>query len=131
MEKINFQNGASGNTPLNATNLNKLQENIENSIKSFVGSSEETGYCELPNGLIIQYGIVDLVNSTSDSSTGGFSQTVTFPKPFKSFCNVQLTPMYGNGIFDALLKRKSLTDVTITSGVNLVGTSAYWLAIGM
>lgn len=29
MEKINFQNGASGNTPLNATNLNKLQDNVE------------------------------------------------------------------------------------------------------
>ena len=29
MDKINFQNGVSGNTPLNATNLNKMQENVE------------------------------------------------------------------------------------------------------
>lgn len=29
MIKINFKNGASGKTPLNATNLNKMQDNIE------------------------------------------------------------------------------------------------------
>lgn len=32
MDKINFQNGESGATPLNATNLNKLQDNVENAI---------------------------------------------------------------------------------------------------
>lgn len=32
MEKINFQNGVSGGTPINADNLNRLQDNIENAI---------------------------------------------------------------------------------------------------
>ena len=32
MDKINFQNGVSGKTPLNATNLNKMQENVEKAI---------------------------------------------------------------------------------------------------
>lgn len=36
MDKINFQNGVSGNTPLNATNLNKLQDNIEKALKGTV-----------------------------------------------------------------------------------------------
>lgn len=37
MDKINFQNGASGNTPLNATNLNKMQDNVE---KEFTNTSK-------------------------------------------------------------------------------------------
>ena len=80
---VNFENGV---IPINDTNLNKaqtdLQEQIDN-LKIFDGTSEETGYCELPNGLIIQYGIIDLTKSTSDSSTGGYSQTVIFPKAFQ------------------------------------------------
>ena len=32
MDKINFQNGTSGNTPLNANKLNLMQTNIENAI---------------------------------------------------------------------------------------------------
>lgn len=32
MKKINFKNGAAGKTPLNATNLNSLQDNVEDEI---------------------------------------------------------------------------------------------------
>ena len=41
MKKINFQNSASGNTPLNAENLNQMQENIEESCV-IVSSTEPT-----------------------------------------------------------------------------------------
>ena len=36
LEKINFRNGASGKTPLNSTNLNKLQDNVESYTKKYV-----------------------------------------------------------------------------------------------
>ena len=32
LEKIDFQNGSSGNTPLNRTNMNKIQENTQNAL---------------------------------------------------------------------------------------------------
>lgn len=53
MQKINFQNLPSTTTPINATNLNQLQTNIENAIKEsdpvgtikmFAGSTAPTGY---------------------------------------------------------------------------------------
>lgn len=53
MQKINFQNLPSTSTPLNATNLNQLQTNVENAIKEsnpvgtikiFAGSTAPTGY---------------------------------------------------------------------------------------
>ena len=36
MEKINFENKPSTNTPINATNLNTLQNNIENAINEYL-----------------------------------------------------------------------------------------------
>lgn len=36
LKKINFVNGSSGNTPLNKTNLNQIQQNIENAINEVV-----------------------------------------------------------------------------------------------
>lgn len=53
MQKINFQNLPSTTTPINATNLNQLQTNVENAIKEsdpvgtikmFAGSTAPTGY---------------------------------------------------------------------------------------
>lgn len=46
MDKINFQNGASGNTPLNATNLNKLQDNIETAVNGTILYEDKTGTIE-------------------------------------------------------------------------------------
>lgn len=40
MDKINFQNGVSGNTPLNATNLNKIQDNVESAINEIQDNVE-------------------------------------------------------------------------------------------
>lgn len=53
MQKITFQNLPNTTTPLNATNLNQLQTNVENAIKEsnpvgtikmFAGSTAPTGY---------------------------------------------------------------------------------------
>ena len=43
MQKINFQDLPNTTTPVNADNLNELQENVENSIDSIVPFSEQEG----------------------------------------------------------------------------------------
>lgn len=43
MEKITFENLPSTNTPLNATNLNLLQTNVENAINGYVLYNNDTG----------------------------------------------------------------------------------------
>lgn len=40
MDKINFQNLPNTTTPVNATNLNQLQDNIENTLNTY--STTET-----------------------------------------------------------------------------------------
>ena len=37
MEKINFKNSESGGTPLNANNLNLMQDNIEGAVNGEIG----------------------------------------------------------------------------------------------
>lgn len=55
MDKINFQNLPSTSTPINATNLNQLQTNVENAINAVVesGSTANGNYIKYPDGTMI------------------------------------------------------------------------------
>lgn len=54
MEKINFKNkGEPGAIPINANNLNLMQDNVENSFKSSMTTSDKDTYnCNYINGII-------------------------------------------------------------------------------
>lgn len=58
MEKINFENLPSTNTPINATNLNQLQTNVENAINGVVesGSNSNGSWVKFEDGTLIQRG---------------------------------------------------------------------------
>lgn len=44
MQKINFQNLPNTTTPINATNLNQMQNNMENAFKNTYSTSQSDGY---------------------------------------------------------------------------------------
>lgn len=112
MEKINFVNNS---TPaLNETNLNKLQDNVEDSIQEVVdkikttttnsdtdtyscnyingiiesGSNSNGNYTKYADGTLICYGIKDLQSSSwGDWGTWksqNFANAITFPQTFYS-----------------------------------------------
>lgn len=60
MQKINFQNLPNTTTPVNATNLNDLQDNVEDAIDGVVesGSNANGSYIKYNDGTLIQYGEV-------------------------------------------------------------------------
>ena len=67
MEKINFENKPSTNTPINATNLNQLQTNVENAI------TENTNAI---NGVSTNLGGTILWTNSNPTSNFG-NQTIT------------------------------------------------------
>ena len=91
MNKINFKNLPSTNTPLNAENLNAMQNNIENAINNILqsGTTNNVNYIKYIDGTLIQYGKVTLQSYTGRSSGGltYWSQATTITLPV-SFLNV-------------------------------------------
>ena len=91
MNKINFENLPSTNTPLNAENLNAMQNNIENAINNILqsGTTNNVNYIKYIDGTLIQYGKVTLQSYTGRSSGGltYWSQATTITLPV-SFLNV-------------------------------------------
>ena len=52
MQKINFQDLPSTTTPINASNLNQVQDNMEGAFKNSYSTSQNDGYnCDYINGL--------------------------------------------------------------------------------
>lgn len=91
MNKINFENLPSTNTPINAENLNAMQNNIENAINNILqsGTTNNVNYIKYIDGTLIQYGKVTLQSYTGRSSGGltYWSQATTITLPV-SFLNV-------------------------------------------
>lgn len=59
MNKIDFKNkGEVGAIPINADNLNLLQDNVENEFGKIIeiGNDEDKHYIKFDNGTLIQYG---------------------------------------------------------------------------
>ena len=64
MQKINFENLPSTNTPLSAENLNTMQDNIENAIPTIDSATSTTSTNGVENQAITNYvdGQVTLIN---------------------------------------------------------------------
>ena len=97
MQKINFQNLPSTTTPVNATDLNQLQTNVENAINSVIdsGSNSNGYYTKYEDGTLIQWGIREL-GSVAITGQGvgvyisGDQTAITYPISFIS------RPIYRN-----------------------------------
>lgn len=87
MQKITFENLPSTNTPLNASNLNTLQDNVETAINSVVESGSNTNgtYVKFEDGtMICTKTISGTLGGTawgniyySDHTIGSWAQTFT------------------------------------------------------
>ena len=106
MEKINFENKPSTNTPINATNLNSLQDNVEIAISENtelinklieIGNNSNGSWIKYSNGVMICYGTYVTTITTSSnpnvyytSSTDGFPE-ITYPQTFVAVKSVNAT----------------------------------------
>lgn len=72
MQKINFQNLPNTTTPVNATNLNLLQTNVETAINQLIesGSNENGNYIKYDDGTLICWNRV-VVSSIAITSAEG------------------------------------------------------------
>lgn len=88
MTKINFTNLPDTSTPLNATNMNALQTNVENAIGEIIeeGYNSSAKYTKYSDGTLIQYGKVTLQTYTGRSAGGltywSQSEEVTLPSNY-------------------------------------------------
>ncbi len=122
-----------------AENALYLKKQIEGIHESFQCSKETNGYTKLPNGMMMQWGVVDFDQSPNRQS---ISHKLTFPQPFKTAClNLQTTrkiadagSRYGDG--GMLIESFTRTQANLTlqvygngdEGTDLRGF--YWFAIG-
>ena len=136
MEKINFNDLPNTDTPINSSNLNQLQTNVENEINGLIesGSNARGSYIKLPDGTLIQRG-------KANCGTNGFA-SLTFPIPFidEDISMTADNTYSGSGQLGIVLT----TQTTKTTGViyfrkyengNLAivtdtTVEAHWIAIG-
>ena len=98
MQKINFEDLPSTNTPVNATNLNAMQSNVEGAMKNALTTSTTDTYCcnyingivesgSNANGYYTKFADGTLINRyyvgpVTINGGSGASVSVTFPFPF-------------------------------------------------
>ena len=92
MEKIAFKNYPDTSTPIDANNLNLMQDNIEKAIDDvgIIATNSNGSYIKLESGALIQWG----VNTGVDNSY----REITFPYQFSSQPRAVLA---NTNIFDA------------------------------
>ena len=113
MQKINFENKPSTVSPINATNLNALQDNVENAINELVSSLEFKDYtsqknCTLKSGKILKFGRLVIIQITiTPTITHEWSQICIIPE--------ELYPLAisGNGIMGSITSNELTTVVGI------------------
>lgn len=100
MEKINFENLPSTNTPINAENLNLMQDNVENAINSIgiveSGSNDNGKWIKYADGTMIitqEYVVATATTSVTMGSLKriGIKIPPDFPIAFIEPPNVQIT----------------------------------------
>lgn len=121
MEKINFKNkGETGAIPINANNLNLMQDNVENSFKSskttsdtdtyscnYVnniigsGSNDNGNWIKFEDGTMITYQNVGITLSV-DTTWGGifvgnYATPINFPQTFKEIPEVLVDLKFTQG----------------------------------
>lgn len=77
MEKIIFEDLPSTKTPINATNLNQLQTNVENAISAIVesGSNINGSWIKFEDGTMIWWGSITLETIEITNSFGSLYRT--------------------------------------------------------
>lgn len=121
MEKINFENLPSTNTPINASNLNTLQNNVENAFKNEYSESQTDTYsCDYVNNVASD--LEELINTTSTNLTTSINNKEN--KPTRSAGSINLV---NNRPY--LIACKPFTTVTASGGIGVVlgGQDIYWI----
>lgn len=97
MQKINFQNLPNTTTPVNATNLNDLQDNVEDAIDGIIdsGSNANGNYIKYVDGTMICTGAYELPSGHKNFNKPygsvyytDLTETISFPMSFISVPNV-------------------------------------------
>lgn len=103
MEKIVFENLPSTKTPLNAENLNQLQENIENAMSSIVesGSNDNGNYIKFENGIMMCFqNVIMNVSLTSGGNNAYYARVDSgipdYPQPFTEVYYANVTVFNNN-----------------------------------
>ena len=87
MQKITFENSPSTNTPLNASNLNTLQSNVEDAFNNTYGTSQTEGYSQ------------DFINKIGNQITG-FGDILITDGTYTGDCYSKVAATYiGNKIW--------------------------------
>ena len=148
--KTAWENEPSESTPVNASNLNKIEQGIyNNSVNigeledldttlktNLVGAINEiynsitdsTGYLELPNGTKIQWGLLPISNFNAIGNY--YTGSVTFDHTYINTPFVQCVPLW-NGTGDLLHHCYSVSTTGAIFEISAkVGSGVMWLAIG-
>ena len=101
MQKINFENWPSTNSAINATNLNALQDNIEDAISEIVesGSNKNGNYIKYGDGTMIQWQRKSMTINIETAWSGlyyGTAMCDNFPIPFVGDIPTVLGMVYPN-----------------------------------
>lgn len=113
MQKINFENKPSTNTPINATNLNTLQDNVEDAIDGGLyyksGDTYEIGSQLYAGGVL-----------TGSAKTIQFS--IFLPKLLDNISNITINSINitARGINGYLLNSQNLSDLTSAGVLSVV-----------
>lgn len=95
-------------------------------VGGFTESLAANGWCKMPNGLIIQWGL-------TTSIAGNGSVTVTLPMAFPTACfSATATLVGGTNVADkdALIGSVSTTQIVVRNNGSNSSNTAYWMAIG-
>lgn len=144
MEKIIFEDLPSTNTPINATNLNLLQTNVETAINSVVesGSNDNGSWIKYSDGTLVQYGnVTKSINiKTISNSTGWYyddGYAIVFPIKFVDtnyFVEVKsaLGSLITLNVYSITNYQNSLCEFNLSSNVEYSNSSYKfrWFAIG-
>ena len=108
MEKIVFENLPSTKTPINAKNLNQLQENIENAMSSIVesGSNDNGNYIKFENGIMMCFqNVIMNVSLTSGGNNAYYAKVDSgipdYPQPFPEVYYANVT-VFNNNISNVI-----------------------------
>ena len=137
MEKINFKDLPSTDTPIDSKNLNLLQANVENAINSVVESGNN--YTKFNNGLLICYGNLSINMGTMTQKNPFWQYTnnskFNFPVQFISKPQLNLTIIagsYASILYSVDFDKSSINSIiglTLSDASNQV-TNANYIAIG-